>query len=116
MKLQKSALLGPSRPLGIGHLPPVHRASATSRRRRALARIKARTEDSLATWIGRRFAVAAYRFVTPDFWAPSSTPNHAAFRLGTFLPFLRAFDRPIAMACLRLLTFPLLPLRAVPRL
>src|SRR5215470_6048667 len=36
---------------------------------------------------------------------------------GTFLPFWRASDRPIAMACFRLLTFPPLPplpLRSVP--
>jgi hypothetical protein len=45
--------------------------------------------------------------------------NQLAFRFGTFLPFLRAFDKPIAMACLRLLTLPPLPpgpLRALPRL
>src|ERR1700730_1898660 len=36
---------------------------------------------------------------------------------GTFLPFLRASDSPMAIACLRLLTFlPLLPLLSVPRL
>ena len=36
---------------------------------------------------------------------------------GTFLPFLRASESPMAMACLRLLTFlPLLPLLSVPRL
>src|SRR5215216_4940568 len=29
--------------------------------------------------------------------------------LGTFLPFLRALDRPMAMACFRLFTFPPLP-------
>src|SRR6185437_147691 len=50
---------------------------------------------------------------------PAPARNHAALRLGTFLPFLRAFDKPIAMACLRLSTLPPLPprpLRAVPRL
>jgi hypothetical protein len=31
--------------------------------------------------------------------------------LGTFLPSLRAFDRPIAMACWRLFTLPPLPPR-----
>jgi membrane protein len=39
--------------------------------------------------------------------------------LGTFLPFLRAFDNPIAIACFRLFTlppFPPFPLLAVPRL
>jgi hypothetical protein len=37
------------------------------------------------------------------------------FRFGTRLPFLRASDNPIAMACLRLLTFlPLRPLLSVP--
>jgi hypothetical protein len=40
---------------------------------------------------------------------------HELFR-GTFVPFLRAFESAIAMACLRLLTLPPLPLRAVPRL
>jgi hypothetical protein len=41
-----------------------------------------------------------------------------AVLLGTFLPLSRAFDKPIAIACLRLLTFPPLPrgpLRASPR-
>jgi hypothetical protein len=34
---------------------------------------------------------------------------------GTFAPFLRASDRPIAIACLRLFTFrPLRPERSVP--
>src|ERR1700747_343401 len=37
--------------------------------------------------------------------------DHYDFFLGTFLPFLRAFDSPIAIACLRLLTFPPLPPR-----
>src|SRR5438270_150354 len=44
---------------------------------------------------------------------------YAAFFDGTLAPSLRAFDRPMAMACLRLLTFPPLPpgpLRALPRL
>ena len=30
---------------------------------------------------------------------------------GTFFPLLRAFERPMAIACLRLLTFPPLPPR-----
>src|ERR1700684_882935 len=30
---------------------------------------------------------------------------------GTFFPFLRAFERPMAIACLRLFTFPPLPPR-----
>jgi hypothetical protein len=38
-------------------------------------------------------------------------------RFGTFLPFCRASESPMAMACLRLVTFfLLLPLRSVPRL
>jgi hypothetical protein len=42
---------------------------------------------------------------------------YARFLRGTFFPFLRASDRPMAIACLRLLTFlPLLPLFNVPRL
>ncbi len=36
--------------------------------------------------------------------------------LGTFLPFFRALDRPIAIACWRFFTLPPLPLFAVPRL
>src|ERR1700680_2479391 len=42
-----------------------------------------------------------------------------AFLRGTFLPSLRAFERPMAMACFRLFTLPPLPpgpLFAVPRL
>jgi len=38
----------------------------------------------------------------------------ADFRLGTFLPFLRASERPMAIACLRLFTVP--PLPPLPRL
>ena len=39
----------------------------------------------------------------------------AAFFLGTLAPFRRASDKPIAIACLRLLTrLPLLPLVNVP--
>jgi hypothetical protein len=38
------------------------------------------------------------------------------FFLGTFAPAFRAFERPIAMACLRLFTFlPLRPLFSFPR-
>jgi hypothetical protein len=38
-------------------------------------------------------------------------------RFGTFAPACRASDKPIAMACLRLVTFlPERPLRSVPRL
>src|SRR5262245_18978427 len=46
------------------------------------------------------------------------TPAHDFF-FGTFFPFLRALDRPMAIACLRLFTFPPFPPRpllAVPRL
>jgi hypothetical protein len=41
------------------------------------------------------------------------------FFRGTFLPFFRALDSPMAIACLRLFTLPALPplpLFAVPRL
>src|ERR1043165_8248321 len=44
-----------------------------------------------------------------------SMKRSACFFLGTFLPFLRASERPIAIACLRLLTFLPLPLFKVPR-
>src|SRR5438874_13625821 len=37
------------------------------------------------------------------------------FFLGTFAPFLRALERPMAMACLRLLALPFLPLFCLPR-
>src|SRR5262245_52098198 len=43
----------------------------------------------------------------------------AVLRAGTLAPFLRASERPIAMACLRLFTlppWPFLPRRSVPRL
>jgi hypothetical protein len=39
-------------------------------------------------------------------WEP---PDHAAFLPGTFAPFFRASERPMAIACLRLLTVPPLP-------
>src|SRR5262245_1475773 len=38
------------------------------------------------------------------------------FFFGTFAPFFRALERPIAMACFRLLALPPLPLRCLPRL
>ncbi len=42
--------------------------------------------------------------------------NQAAdFLFGTFAPFLRASDRPIAMACFLLVTFPPVPDRSEPR-
>src|SRR6478672_7537611 len=53
-----------------------------------------------------------------DLRCDRSRPDYLFF-LGTFLPFLRALERPMAMACLRLLTLPPLPpgpLFAVPRL
>src|ERR1043165_365215 len=36
------------------------------------------------------------------------------FFFGTLAPFLRAWESPIAMACLRLLAFPFLPLLCFP--
>ena len=45
----------------------------------------------------------------------SGAAAQAAFFLGTLAPFQRASDKPIAIACLRLLTrLPLLPLVNVP--
>lgn len=38
-----------------------------------------------------------------------SDPDQAAFFRGTFAPFLRASESPMAIACLRLVTFPPLP-------
>jgi hypothetical protein len=59
-----------------------------------------------------------FRQVTSLWQKASALDTHDAF-LGTFFPFFRAMDNPIAMACLRLFTLPALPplpLRAVPRL
>ncbi len=39
---------------------------------------------------------------------------HPFFLAGTFAPFFRAFERPMAIACFRLLAFPDLPLFCVP--
>src|ERR1700733_26641 len=59
-----------------------------------------------AVFFGADFLVAD--FLTADFLA-------ALFFLGTLAPSCRASDRPIAMACLRLVTFlPLRPLVSVP--
>ncbi len=41
----------------------------------------------------------------------SQTYRDAVFLRGTFAPFLRASDRPIAIACLRLFTVPPFPPR-----
>src|SRR5207245_11443051 len=38
----------------------------------------------------------------------TKSPHHAAF-LGTFAPFLRASESPMAMSCLRLFTVPPFP-------
>jgi len=43
-------------------------------------------------------------------------PSCAALRGGTLAPERRASDRPMAMACLRLVTFFPLPLFSLPRL
>src|SRR4051812_33241961 len=51
-------------------------------------------------------------------WAPRTYAGYDFF-FGTFFPFFRALDRPIAIACFRLLTLPPLPpgpLFALPRL
>jgi hypothetical protein len=53
-------------------------------------------------------------FFRVDFLAPDDFFDDERFR-GTFAPFSRASERPIAIACLRLLTFrPLPPLFSVP--
>lgn len=57
------------------------------------------------------FFLAAF---LPVFFLDFLAPFFAAF-LGTLAPFFRASDNPIAMACLRLLTFFPLPLRSCPR-
>jgi len=49
----------------------------------------------------------------PDFLEVEDLPD---FLAGTFLPFRRASESPMAIACLRLVTFlPLPPLLSVPR-
>lgn len=54
-------------------------------------------------------------FLEADFLAPDFLD--ADFFEGTFAPFFRASERPMAMACLREVTFlPLRPLRRVPSL
>jgi len=45
----------------------------------------------------------------PIFLPPGEAIRYAAFLLGTFAPFSRASESPIAMACLRLFTVPPLP-------
>ena len=48
---------------------------------------------------------------------PRSVKDYELFFRATFLPFLRASDRPIAIACFLLVTFfPLFPLLSVPLL
>jgi hypothetical protein len=48
--------------------------------------------------------------------SPFAHPRRLRLPRGTFAPARRAFDNPIAIACLRLFTFlPLRPLRSVPR-
>src|SRR5579864_3367336 len=42
---------------------------------------------------------------------PTNSDDYAAFFFGTMAPFLRASERPIAIACLRLVTLPPLPPR-----
>jgi hypothetical protein len=51
----------------------------------------------------RRHSDIAYH--TPD----AASVDQLACFIGTFAPFLRASDKPIAIACLRLFTFPALP-------
>jgi hypothetical protein len=56
-------------------------------------------------------------FLELDFRAVDLFEPEDFFFAGTFLPFWRASERPMAIACLRLVTFfPLRPLLSVPRL
>jgi hypothetical protein len=61
-------------------------------------------------------------FFVPDFFDPDAFFDEDVLELvdfffGTFFPFCRASESPIAIACLRLVTFlPLPPLFNVPRL
>src|SRR5579883_1610596 len=72
--------------------------------------------------LGRNFAASRRRRHAAGFMSPGpGTPSLPGrpdqdfflrppfFFFGTFLPFLRASDRPMAMACLRLFTLPPLP-------
>jgi hypothetical protein len=57
-------------------------------------------------------------YIWPVANSTSARRDDYDFLFGTFLPFFRAFDSPMAIACLRLLTlpsFPPGPLLAVPR-
>jgi hypothetical protein len=49
---------------------------------------------------------ARYRFDEPRFDDERFRPLEELDLLGTFAPFLRASDNPIAIACLRLVTLP----------
>src|SRR5215217_5768103 len=50
-------------------------------------------------------------FFRPPSLPPFFPPFRPPFLRGTFAPFLRASDSPIAIACLRLFTLPPLPPR-----
>jgi hypothetical protein len=58
--------------------------------------------------------------ITSRYAAQESNPAvhcpKGAYLAGTFAPFFRAFERPIAIACFRLFAFPDLPLFCVPAL
>jgi hypothetical protein len=67
----------------------------------------------MVRFVGRRFARSAGR--RGDCYDPLFDEDD--LRFGTLPPARRASDRPIAIACLRLVTFlPDRPLRKVPRL
>src|SRR3977135_1187910 len=74
-----------------------------------------------------RMALAIHHYVQPTYRFPIRGSLHIIqrprrdqdFFFGTFFPFLRALERPMAIACFRLLTLPPLPPRpllALPRL
>lgn len=61
---------------------------------------------------GGRIQLASQGFWSINLQTLAVSQNpYAAFFLGTLAPFLRASDRPIAIACFLLFTLPPLPLR-----
>lgn len=72
---------------------------------------RGRNEISWSRGGGRtRLAREGFWSINVPTLAVSQSP-YAAFFLGTLAPFLRASDRPIAIACFLLFTLPPLPLR-----
>ena len=90
-----------ARPTGARERPRMRHRDVRLRARRS-ARAPARDPDRDRRAVGRRHLLLP--------------PRRRAFRVGPCRPARRASDRPMAMACFRLVTFlPEPPLRSVPR-